>query len=223
MLVKICGITTPNDAVDALHAGADWIGLNFVGGPRCIDVARAERILAQIGGPAPVVALVRWESADRTPPGFDWAMDRGIRRFQAYGIPAPPVQERMLHHACTVIHVHHVATGAPLYADVAAALVDWHVICPSFLLLDSGGGGRLGGTGVVADWNYLAQERRRADAAALPRFLLAGGLTPENAGEAIRCVRPDGVDVSSGVESAPGIKDAAQVRAFIEAARGAIR
>lgn len=222
MIVKICGIARPDDAMEALHAGADWIGLNFVAGPRRIETVQAEGILARIGDPAPVVALLRWESADRTPPEFDWALDRGIRCIQAYGTPPPAAQERLREHGCAVILVHHVAAGRPICAEIAAALVDWHVICPSFLLLDSGGGARLGGTGVVADWNHIAQERRRGDAAALPRLLLAGGLTPENVGEAIRCVRPDGVDVSSGVESAPGIKDAARVRAFIYAARGAI-
>lgn len=221
MIVKICGITSPDDAAEALRAGADWIGLNFIGGPRRIDTAQAERIVAEIGEPAPVVVLLRWESEDRFLPELDWVLERGISRIQAYGTPPPSVQERLLKHACSVILAHHVTSGRPMCADVVAALVDWHVICPSFLLLDSGGGGRLGGTGVVADWNHIAQERRGGGAAALPRVLLAGGLTPENVGEAIRCVRPDGVDVSSGVESAPGIKDAHRVAAFIEAARNA--
>ena len=90
---------------------------------------------------------------------------------------------------------------------------------PDFLLLDAALEGSLGGTGSHADWCAIERARLNRQTVDWPPLILAGGLTPKCVGEAIRTVRPAGVDVCSGVESAPGIKDPAKVSAFVRAVR----
>ena len=112
------------------------------------------------------------------------------------------------------------ALGVPFIkavrAETVAGLDAWGT---RHVLLDAAGTGEYGGTGAVADW-----ELARAAVAEFPQLqiLLAGGLTPENVGEAVAAVRPAGVDVAGGVESAPGVKDADLVREFVARARGAL-
>jgi phosphoribosylanthranilate isomerase len=90
----------------------------------------------------------------------------------------------------------------------------------SAVLLDAYSDREFGGTGIPVDWGYAAELRQRLQERGIP-LLLAGGLTPENVGEAVARVKPYAVDVSSGVEAAPGLKDLDKVRRFIEAAKSA--
>ena len=201
LLVKICGVTRPDDAAQAVAAGADAIGVNlWPGSRRHVDEAAARAVLAAV--PASVVKVGVFVNA----PADEVAArlrDLGLDRAQLHG------DERAMDYArldpARIIRVVRVEDEASFAAAAA-----WR---PGLWLYDAfvegfGGGGRL------APWALVARHARRP-------FLLAGGLTPENVAAAVTTTRPDGVDVASGVESAPGRKDAARVAAFIAAARAA--
>jgi phosphoribosylanthranilate isomerase len=124
--------------------------------------------------------------------------------LQLHGDETPATVATMLPHAYKAVRVGSAA-------DVAEA----RVFQGRFLLVDARVDGSLGGTGKTLDWSLVAELARERN------LTLAGGLTPDNVAEAIRAVGPYCVDVASGVERAPGVKDPARVRAFIEAARAA--
>jgi phosphoribosylanthranilate isomerase len=209
--IKICGVTTPEDAVAAAGLGADAVGLNFhPGSPRCIDAATARAILDVL---PPLVQAVGVfvdrplaEVAEFLAglPGIDIIQMHGTRRE----VPAPAVARRLIpafqvrDEGDLAALDRHLDTCRASGAALRAVLIDGHAP------------GLAGGTGRTAPWRLLAVRRP-----ALP-FLLAGGLTPDNVAEAVRMVRPFAVDVASGIESAPGRKDDASMRRFIENARG---
>ncbi|MCG3130132.1 MAG: N-(5'-phosphoribosyl)anthranilate isomerase [Phycisphaerae bacterium] len=232
MKIKICGITTPDDAAMVLAAGADWFGLNLVVGPRRIALDVAGRILAETGRCETAVALVAAEAL--SDPGLcpDALAALGLRRLQIYGPPSRPALDALSDVGLTWIAVHHLAPP-PAPSEPCASLVRSAAVAAlaaaatrarddgaEFLLLDTASP-LLGGSGRRSDWSVLVEARDRGLLQSAPPILLAGGLTPANVAEAVRVCRPAGVDVSSGVEHAPGRKDADQVRAFIAAARAA--
>ena len=207
--VKFCGLTRVVDARFAAQVGATYAGVIFAGGPR-------ERTAAQ--------AAELWEAIPRT-----------VRRVGVFGHDAveriPRVQETV---ALDVVQLHGDPTSAELQAvrrlftgevwvvarTEGAALPEG--IATFFaeadaVVLDAKVAGQLGGTGVAFDWQGVAEALEPARATA--RLVVAGGLRPHNVAEAVRILRPQVVDVSSGVESAPGIKDQSQMRAFFEAAQ----
>jgi phosphoribosylanthranilate isomerase len=200
--VKICGITRVEDALLCIEAGASAIGLNFVpASRRRVDEGTASRIVQAVAGRIEVIAVV----ADL--PLGEIARLRALLRFdwvQLHGDESPGDLTAALPHAFKAVRI-----GAE--ADVRAA----RGYGGERLLVDAKVPGEAGGTGVRLDWSLvrgLARERV---------LILAGGLVPENVGEAVQAVRPWGVDVASGVESAPGIKDPERVRAFVAGARAA--
>ena len=202
--VKICGITRPEDALAAAEAGADAIGLVFAESPRRVTQAEAARVLAVLPPLVRAVALFVNEPAERV---LGVCRHLGIGTVQLHG-DEPPEIARELAAELSVIKAFRVRDQGDLagVADYPAAAY----------LLDSRVAGRRGGTGVAFDWRLAAQ-------VATPKpIILAGGLTPENVAEAIGQARPYGVDTSSGVEAAPGTKDAARVRAFVAAAKAAL-
>jgi phosphoribosylanthranilate isomerase len=207
--VKICGVTTPADAVFAAENGADSVGLNFYSkSPRYITGQLAESIVrelapfsiavgvfvgtpdALIGEAVQQLGLRGVQTYTAEPPDLDF--------FPAAHIPAFRVKDE----ADLAAIRRFIGALRELGRPPAAVLVDAHVP------------GSFGGTGHRAPWDLLA-----GFAPGVP-LILAGGLTPENVAGAIRAVRPWGVDVASGVESAPGRKDPGKVRAFLEAAKG---
>ena len=200
--VKICGVTRVSDALFCLEAGASAIGLNFVpSSKRRIDEATAMDIVSALGGRLAVVAVVAGLSVDemrglRARTGIDW--------LQLHGDELPVALDGVLPHALKAVRIGSAA-------DVAAATA----YGGERLLVDAKVDGELGGTGAAFDWPLVQDLARKRS------VLLAGGLSPENVGTAVRIVRPFGVDVASGVESAPGVKDPARVRAFVVAARRA--
>lgn len=199
--VKICGVTTVDDALMSVEAGASAIGLNFVEtSPRRVTVERARAIARAVHGRTLVVGVV----ADLDVPAMRALIKEAeLECLQLHGEEAPGTLATLLPHAYKAVRI---ATAA----DVAEA----RAYGGPYLLADARVGGALGGTGKTFDWSLvtgLARERK---------LTLAGGLTPENVAAAIAAVGPYCVDVASGVESAPGVKDPARVRAFIEAARG---
>lgn len=210
MDVKICGLTRAGDVAAAAEAGAAMLGFVFFPpSPRSLDPEAARTLLeAAPEGPLRVALTV---DAD------DAAIDR---------IAALPVDMFQLHGAETPARVAAVRarTGRPVMKAVGVrtsrdlAAVDAFAPVADRLLIDAKppeGATRPGGNAVAFDWGLLSGR-----AMPLP-WLLAGGLAPGNAGEAVRRTGAPGLDVSSGVETAPGIKDAALIRAFIDAARAA--
>jgi phosphoribosylanthranilate isomerase len=206
--VKICGITRPGDAAMAISAGADAIGLNFIPtSKRQIDVRTALGIMNAVkeanetGKDIDVVAVV----ADLTVTQIEKLRDAtGISWVQLHGDEPPETVRPLMPEVFKAVRIgdSNDVRRARLYPG-------------SSILVDARVEGSSGGSGVTFDWRLvknLASERR---------LILAGGLTPDNVESAILAVGPWGVDVASGVESAPGIKDPDKVRAFVSAARAA--
>jgi len=207
--VKICGLTRSMDAEAADSAGAAYLGVIFAGGPRMRSPAEARATLS--GRRAHKVGVF------------------GAQRPEEIAEICATVQLDVvqLHDAATVARVAAVraATGLEIWAvvrtadGILAAGVEDLAAEADALVVDALVAGQLGGTGVVVPWSNLGES---LDAMAVgARVVLAGGLTPENVREAIDYVAPAIVDVSSGVESAPGIKDHLRIRAFIAAVRAA--
>jgi phosphoribosylanthranilate isomerase len=203
-LIKICGITTPEDARMVVEAGADAIGVNlWVGSKRFVGEAAAAVLAAVPPGILKFGVFVNAEpaeilaAADRL--GLDRVQLHGDESAEAFAgfDPARLVRAIRVRDASSL--------GEADRWDAALFLYD--------AFIEGYGGG-----GVPAPWDAIAAEAR---APGRHPFLLAGGLGPHNVAEAIRATRPDGVDVASGVESSPGRKDPARVAAFIAAAREA--
>ncbi len=218
MLVKICGITSAEDARMALDAGADWIGLNLVGGPRRMDMESAEQIVRRVDDPSRVVTLIYLDQGRLPENDLRHLRELGIRRFQLYGEPVAPALAQLKDTACETIIVQPVRDESSLerlderLADCAAHRPDW-------VLFDAAVDGQLGGTGQRANWNVIERARSAGRFGDWPDFLIAGGLTPGNIRSAIQKVTPCGIDVSSGVERAPGRKDIEKIRALVRAVR----
>jgi phosphoribosylanthranilate isomerase len=197
--VKICGVTNIEDALLAAELGADAIGLNFYReSPRCISPFTAGKIIDQLPPFAsPVGIFVNWEAA----PVIALAAALRLSAVQLHGDESPRLAAEIAQKVA-VIKAFRMAKQAalPAFSKYKHA---------SAFLLDAAAAGKFGGTGQQTDWS------RAAAAAKSHRIILAGGLTPENVAEAIRLVRPYAVDVASGVESHPGKKDPAKLRAFL--------
>jgi len=201
MRIKVCGITTPEDADGCIALGVDWLGLNFVpGSPRRIDLATAIAIGAAVHGRAELVGVFADES--------EAALEQvrvavGLDRLQLHGDEPPELVRRLGPRAFKAVRIGD--------ADDVAAAERYE----GLLLVDAKVAGALGGTGRVVDFSLVAP-------LALARsIVLAGGLNPGNVAAAVRAVAPWGLDVASGVERAPGAKDLEAVRAFVAHARGA--
>ncbi|WP_426150187.1 phosphoribosylanthranilate isomerase [Pseudomonas sp. DC3000-4b1] len=198
---KICGITRVEDALAAARAGADAIGLVFYPrSPRAVNVRQAREIIAALPPFVTVVGLFVNASSCEVNETLD-AVHLDLLQFHGDETP-----EQCQRYERPYIKALRVKPGD----DIAAACE--HYRHASGLLLDAYVEGVPGGTGLAFDWNLVP--------AGLPKpIILAGGLTPENVGEAIERVRPYAVDVSGGVEASKGIKDADRVAAFVKAVR----
>lgn len=199
--VKICGITRESDAIAAAEAGADLIGLNlWPGTPRFVPPERARRIADAVRGRVEIVAVFVDAGRDDILRAIEQI---GTQTVQLHGSEPPELAASL--ESVRVIKAIRVA-GAEDLRQLRGF--------PAFaFLLDAKVEGLRGGTGRTFDWG-LAQT-----AAHQERILLAGGLTPENVAEAVRVVRPWGVDTASGVEIGPGIKDEAKVKRFVANAK----
>ena len=216
--IKICGITTVDDAFMVAQAGAHAIGLNFFAGPRKIDVGLADRILSALPPLVTVVALADL-SQGHVPPDVLGLLDRHrVSHVQMYGHVTGEVVTQLRRDGFRPIYVAHV--DGPAFSETVHALLDdGPASRPSAILLDATDQRRAGGTGKPADWQLLRQLRESGAMTGWPPIILAGGLRPDNVGQAVAAMKPWAVDVASGVESSPGRKDPALVRAFIEAVR----
>jgi phosphoribosylanthranilate isomerase len=201
MLIKICGITRLGDATFAVREGATAIGMVFwPGSPRLVDTAVAAEIVATLPADVLTVGVFVNATVDEIRQVVNTT---GIRVVQLHGDEPPS---------------YGAAIDRPIFRsttldDVVDVRHDWPK--DTTLVLDKADPIRRGGTGEVVDWS------RAADLARERRIVLAGGLTADNIEEAIMTVRPYGVDVSSGVEASPGVKDWEKVSQFLRNARAA--
>ncbi|MCI0403708.1 MAG: phosphoribosylanthranilate isomerase [Acidobacteria bacterium] len=204
--VKVCGITTLDDALVAAAAGADALGFNFwPESPRYLEPARAAEIIALL---PPFVAAVG-VFVNEPPRSVERiAQAAGVRAVQLHGDEPPQDVDMLTATGLTVVKAFRVgrqfrAQALKQYAGAGA------------FLLDASVKGKRGGTGKSFDWKKARGANRYG------RVLLAGGLTAENVAEAVREAQPFGVDVCTGVESKPGVKDHSLLRDFVRAAKSA--
>jgi phosphoribosylanthranilate isomerase len=224
--IKICGITSREDARIAAEAGADAVGLNFYeNSPRYIDVDTARQIASNFHSQLRVRAGV---FVNASPARVQQVVAQvGLSAIQLHGDESPAAvgqiarakQPPEFRRAAAIVRARRMGAGglAEIAADLRACSAAG--VCLSAVLVDAATPGRYGGTGDTVSWAGLADYKQWLGETPL---VLAGGLTPDNVAEAIRIVRPYGVDVASGVESSPGKKDAAKVRDFVAAARAAL-
>jgi phosphoribosylanthranilate isomerase len=209
MLVKVCGITRLEDARVVVAAGADAVGFVFwPKSPRFVDPYRARAIAAEL---PPFVTPVG-VFVNQTPEYVNGVASLvGLGALQLHGDETPRMLPWFKRPVIKAVSLDPTAMAG----EAESAAGDW----PQWvmLLVDVKDSVRRGGTGRLADWGAAGR------LAAHRRVLLAGGLTPDNVREAIEQVSPFGVDVSSGVERSPGVKDAGRVLAFVGAARRAAR
>jgi len=207
MHIKICGLTNLDDVLAAIDAGADYLGFNFYPkSPRYISPAECARVLPAVGGRRSVVKTVGI-FVNEPPARVAAILDNcGLDLAQLHGEEPPE------HLTVLWGRAFKAFRGTADGADYAA----FAKISPGApaLLVDAYAPDAYGGTGQIADWAAA-----RVLAAQFPIFL-AGGLTPDNVADAITQVNPWGVDVASGVESAPGRKDRQKMRAFVKAVWG---
>jgi phosphoribosylanthranilate isomerase len=200
MFVKICGITNEEDALMAVAMGADALGFVFAPSPRQVVARRVYDITRQLPREIMTVGVFRNDTPERV---IELVHTSGLKAAQLHGHETPEVTQHVRSAVTYVIKAF--AAGSDALASANDHRAD-------FLLIDA----PMPGSGSVFDWNLIDSVPKGA-----PPILLAGGLHADNVADAIRRVRPFGVDVSSGVEASPGHKDARKVRAFILAARDA--
>jgi phosphoribosylanthranilate isomerase len=198
--VKICGITNIEDALHAAGCGADALGFVFYDrSPRCLTPEAARGIIAELPPFVTAVGLFVNETPERIRQIADFC---GLDVFQLHGDEGPADCDFAPRR---VVKALRVKKAASLDGHAAYAV--------SALLLDAWVAGTYGGTGERFNWELAAAVARQRP------VILAGGLRAENVAAAVHTVRPYGVDVSSGVEAAPGKKDPAKVEAFIRNAK----
>lgn len=199
--IKICGIKTVKDALAALEAGADMLGFNFYPkSPRYISVGRCRDIMSVTRKYGQITYVGVFVNAS-----------------------VEEVRATLATCALSLAQLHGDETSEMIRLFKGKAFKAFRGVPQNLngfarndapaLLVDASVKGAYGGTGVTADWSRAAQLSKEYP------LLLAGGLTPENVAEAVRQVRPWGVDVASGVESSPGVKDATKMEKFVAAAR----
>jgi phosphoribosylanthranilate isomerase len=208
--IKFCGLTRACDVDTAIALGCDYVGVIFAGGPRNRTLDQASDIF------------------------------QGAPRAQRVGVFGEPDPEMLARYVASVplsiAQLHGNASSRSVAAARGTGVTEvWAVAavrdgvlpepagelfqCADAVVLDTGATDGLGGTGRSFDWAAVAHAIEKVSRRA--RLVVAGGLTPDNVARAIQCLRPEVVDVSSGVESAPGVKDPILMRRFIEAARSA--
>jgi phosphoribosylanthranilate isomerase len=201
MLVKICGITELEDAELAVDCGAGAVGFVFwPDSPRFIDPSRAYAIAARLPPFVTPVGVFVNQPAEHV---NDVAAFVGLGAVQLHG-------DETVEYAATL--ARPVLKAMVLTETTDETIERWP--STAMVLLDAHDPVRRGGTGQIIDWT------KAAAVAARRRVVLAGGLTPGNVADAIDRVRPFGIDVSSGVESSPGVKDHGKLRALFEAVNG---
>jgi phosphoribosylanthranilate isomerase len=199
MFVKICGITSEDDALLAVAMGADAVGFIFAPSPRQVAVQNVYDITRRLPPEILTVGVFRDELPERV---IDMTNRAGLRAAQLHGHESPEQVAQVAEQIRWVIKCVVAGSADARRADqYATDLIHVETDSP--------------GTGTLFDWSLLGEVPEG------PRIILAGGLSPDNVGEAVRIAKPWGVDAVSGVERSPGRKDPLKLKAFIERARAA--
>ncbi|MBP2402311.1 phosphoribosylanthranilate isomerase [Streptomyces syringium] len=199
LFIKICGLRTAEDVDTAVEAGADAIGFVFADSPRQVDAATAGKLARRVPEHVLTVGVFRRQPVAQV---RDLALASGVRSVQLHGDEGRDYYDTLRPQGWTLIRATSSADGrTPRCGELGE----------DYLLLDAPD------PGAGLPWNW-ADDRFTPPTG---RWLLAGGLDPENVRRAVRTIAPWGVDVSSGVEARRGIKDPALIREFIQAARSA--
>lgn len=200
VVVKICGITSCSDAIAAVRAGADWLGLNFwARSRRWVSLEQAREIVASVPPETRMVGVfvnAPRAEVERT------ATLVGLHLLQFHGDESAQYCEGWPWPVIKAFRVHAVS-------DLEAA----RAYRVDYFLVDAYVPGHYGGTGQKGNWEAIARWKPERP------VILAGGLDADNVGEAVRLVRPFAVDVASGVETSPGVKDPHAMRRFVENAK----
>jgi phosphoribosylanthranilate isomerase len=202
--IKICGITNLKDALACAEVGADMLGFNFYSGsPRYIEPEAARKIIEQL--PAEILSVGVFVNAGEQEEVARLADVAGVAAVQLHGDESPSycreLNGRFVIKALRANEWFEPESAAEYYTDA--------------ILLDSFDQSLRGGTGRTFDWSIALSTKTK-----VRKLILAGGLGPENVARAVASVQPYGVDACSSLESVPGRKDIARVRAFITAIRG---
>jgi phosphoribosylanthranilate isomerase len=208
--VKFCGLTRAEDVETALKLGADYVGVIFAGGPRNTTLSGAADILRGAASMKRVGVFGKPGSSELG----RYVLSVPLSVAQLHGDSSPKAIE-----AARATGVPEVWAVVPVVDGRIPGDSEELFQRASAVVLDTGSRSGLGGTGRAFDWSATARliEGFRGTA----RLVVAGGLNPDNVAEAVRTLRPEVVDVSSGVESAPGVKDPILMSRFVEAARSA--
>ena len=212
--IKICGITSVNDAKIAAEAGADAIGLNFFrNSKRYVTPELAMRIADEVKGRMAIVGVFVNETTERI---VEIAGQLPVDVIQLHGDePVPDVTGIRRWKVCKAFRLGE--NEEPIHDFIVRCQRAGKAL--DAVLLDANVPGQFGGTGVTVSWENV---RRFHETRVVPCVVLAGGLTPLNVATAIAISRPQAVDTASGVEKSPGIKDPRLVHSFVEEARSAL-
>jgi phosphoribosylanthranilate isomerase len=202
--VKFCGLSRPEEVVEVPAGGAAGFVIDVPASPRNLTAERASDLIGKVPSEAEAWAVVVQPSGDLIHRLFD---EVGVDRVQVYGEIPSGLEFLEVHHLVPSVPVPAESTGAPDPKIPAAE--DFPRIH-----LDAAGQPLPGGSGVRPSWEVCA---RLVDSQPGRKLILAGGLSADNVADALATVRPWGVDVSSGIESAPGVKDIEKMRAFVRA------
>ena len=216
--IKICGITTPEDGAMVARAGADAAGLNFYPkSARSITLERAAQIIDALPAQMIKVGLFVNAAVDEVVHAFD---QLGLDLIQLHGDEPPEFLANL--EGRPVMRAFRLGTeGLTPVKQYLAQCRDLGCL-PKLLLIDAYQKGSYGGTGRPSDWS-VAGTYPSDDATKYPPLVLAGGLTPDNVGNAIRAGHPMAVDTASGVETSPGVKDPDLVSRFVQTAAEGFR
>lgn len=211
--IKICGITNEADARLAAAAGADALGFNFYAkSKRFVEPAAAREFVAALPSTVQKIGVFVNHSAAEI---CSIVTAVGLKGIQLHGDESPEIVKQL---PAGLVLIRAFRCGAAGLTPLRAYLDECRAAgrVPDAVLIDADAGAQFGGTGQRADWGRVADERGLLEGVPL---ILAGGLTPGNVRAAIAAVRPDGVDVASGVERGPGSKNNRLVEEFIAAAK----
>jgi phosphoribosylanthranilate isomerase len=217
--IKICGNTSLKDALLAVEAGADAVGFVFAPSPRQVTAGEAAAIVRKLPGEIEKIGVFVDATLEEIYAAARASGLTGVQLHFEAGAELPGRLRQRLGPALRVLRVAHFEAA---HAEKWARKLAEYAGDPNVdgVLVDSRTATAAGGTGVAFDW-AAAAAALRPRAKARQRLIAAGGLSAGNVAEAITTLRPWGVDVVSGVEAAPGRKDAAKVREFVERARAA--